>query len=164
MRPEELAALPVSSLAAKNCVLMMWTTDTHLEQALALIKAWGFIYKTVGFYWVKLNKSGEGYFLGLGHWTRSNPEMCLLATRGKPKRNSASVRKLLVSSLQEHSRKPDEARRRIEMLVGGPYCELFAREAAPGWSVAYSNQAGLFDNGPVRTRRRPYRGLKYEES
>jgi N6-adenosine-specific RNA methylase IME4 len=141
-------------------VLFMWTTDTHLEQAMTLIKAWGFTYKTVGFYWVKLNKSGNGYFFGLGHWSRSNPEMCLLATRGSPRRLSAAVRKLLVSPLREHSRKPDEARHRIVELVGGPYCELFARETPPGWDTAFSDQAGLFDGGSVNTRRRPYKEPK----
>ena len=52
-----------------------------------VIKAWGFKYKTVGFTWAKQNKNDLGMFTGLGYWTRTNPEMCLLATKGKPKKN-----------------------------------------------------------------------------
>jgi N6-adenosine-specific RNA methylase IME4 len=74
------------------------------------------------------------FFTGLGFWTRANPEPCLLATRGKPHRCSASVRKLIVSPRREHSRKPDEVYERIEALCQGPYLELFARFARPGFS------------------------------
>jgi N6-adenosine-specific RNA methylase IME4 len=84
------------------------------------ISAWGFEYKTVGFYWVKLNsaaKHNADYFTGLGYWTRANPEQCLLATRGKPSRRSKSVRRLVVDRRREHSRKPDVVRERIEDLI-----------------------------------------------
>ena len=62
-----------------------------LREALEVIEAWGFTYKTVAFNWVKQNKTGAGLFWGLGNWTRSNSEICLLAVKGKPKRMSASV-------------------------------------------------------------------------
>jgi N6-adenosine-specific RNA methylase IME4 len=81
-----LAALPVAELAAENCALFLWATDPLLPRALDLIRAWGFEYKTVGFYWVKQNNKSDGFFTGLGYWTRANPEQCLLATRGKPRR------------------------------------------------------------------------------
>jgi N6-adenosine-specific RNA methylase IME4 len=86
-----LASLPIAKLAADDCSLFLWATDPLLPRALELIQAWGFEYKTVGFYWVKLNtasKHGTAYFTGLGYWTRANPEQCLLATRGKPSRRS----------------------------------------------------------------------------
>ena len=93
----------------------------------------------------------------MGFWTRANPELCLLATRGKPQRRATNVAKLLIEARREHSRKPDETYARIERLVDGPYLELFARASRPGWD-RLGNQAGLFDRGPVRTRRRPSRG------
>src|SRR5262245_16415222 len=154
---EALAALPVSSIAADDSVLFLWVTDPMLERASELIAAWGFTYKTVGFYWVKLNARAKGpsdYFTGLGYWTRANPEQCLLATRGKPKRSSKAVRKLLVESRREPSRKPDEIRDRIEQLAPGPYIELFARETKPGWDC-WGDQIALFDHGTIQTRRQP---------
>lgn len=145
-----LAKMPVGDFAAKNCTLLLWATDPMLPTAIDLIRAWGFEYKTVGFYWVKLNKaakSGTSYFTGLGYWTRGNPEQCLLATRGRPKRRSASVPKLIVEKRREHSRKPAIVRERIEQLVYGPYLELFARETTPGW-CCWGDQVGLFDKVP----------------
>lgn len=70
----------------------MWATFPMLREALDVIEAWGFSYKTVAFNWVKQNRNGTGIFMGLGNWTRSNSEICLLATKGKPKRISGSVR------------------------------------------------------------------------
>ena len=126
-----------------------------------MIKAWGFEYKTVGFYWAKTNKnanveslSEKDFFCGLGYWTRANVEQCLLATRGKPRRIARDVRRLLIDKRREHSRKPVEIYDRIERLVEGPYLELFARESRAGWD-AWGNQDGLFDNGVVDTRRQP---------
>lgn len=152
---DELAALPVSDLAADDSVLFLWATDPLLPRALELIEAWGFVYKTVGFYWVKTNAKSDGFFTGMGYWSRANPEQCLLATRGKPERKGKDVRRLIVAPRRQHSRKPDEVRERIERLVSGPYCELFSRESAPGWDVRFSDQAGLFDRGAVSTRRQP---------
>lgn len=105
-----------------------------LREALEVIEAWGFTYKTVAFNWVKQNKNGASLFWGLGNWTRSNSEICLLAVKGKPKRVSAGVHSVILSPIQQHSRKPAEARDRIVELMGDlPRIELFAREAAPGW-------------------------------
>ena len=93
----------------------------------------GFTYKTVDFTWAKLNKTKPGFFTGLGYWTRGNPEMCLLATKGKPKRISKSVPQLVVDRRREHSRKPDVMYTHIENLLDGPYIELFARQKRKGW-------------------------------
>ena len=135
-------------------MLLLWTTDPLLEKAFDVIRAWGFTYKTVGFYWAKLRKPGpsyndEGFFTGLGFWTRANPELCLLATRGKPHRRSTNVRKLIVSPRREHSRKPDEAYARIEALCEGPYLETFARFPHPGWD-RWGLNADLHEIGPRR--------------
>lgn len=111
-----------------------------LREALDLIDAWGFQYKTVAFNWIKQNKSGSGMFWGLGNYTRSNSEICLIATKGKPKRASAAVHSVVVSPIERHSKKPDEVRDRIVKLMGDlPRIELFARETAPGWD-AWGNE------------------------
>jgi N6-adenosine-specific RNA methylase IME4 len=154
-----LASLPIADLAADDCTLFLWATDPLLPRALELIQKWGFEYKTVGFYWVKLNSAAKhdaAYFTGLGYWTRANPEQCLLATRGKPSRRAKDVRRLVVEKRREHSRKPDCVRDRIERLVKGPYLELFARETKRGWDC-WGDQVALFDQGPVPTRRQPSR-------
>jgi N6-adenosine-specific RNA methylase IME4 len=157
-----IKALPVGEWAARDCVLLLWTTDPLLPTALEVISAWGFTYKTVGFYWAKLNKSApelvydhRSFFTGLGFWTRANPELCLLATRGRPKRRRADVKKLIVSPRREHSRKPDEAYERIEALCDGPYLELFARSARPGWD-RWGAEADLRQISPRRWRADSY--------
>jgi len=136
MRIEDICALPVSSMAAPDCALFMWVTFPTLPDAFKVMEAWGFTYKTVAFVWVKRNRKSPGWFWGLGHWTRANAEMCLLATKGKPKRVSAKVHQIIDSPVEEHSKKPDETRRRIVELVGDlPRIELFARQTTPGWDV-----------------------------
>jgi N6-adenosine-specific RNA methylase IME4 len=141
---EELAALPVERLAAKNAALFLWATYPKLEEALALIPRWGFKYKSIAFQWVKTYRSGKPFF-GLGRWTRGNTEPCLLAVRGKPARVANDVsqlifteagpgEELLVSQMTRHSAKPPETRERISRLMGpGAYVEMFARETAPDW-------------------------------
>jgi N6-adenosine-specific RNA methylase IME4 len=160
MSMADIEALPVAQWAADDCVLFLWTTDPLLEKVFELIHAWGFTYKTVGFYWAKLNKAAPSghnfdFFTGLGFWTRANPELCLLATRGKPHRRRADVHKLIVSRRREHSRKPDEAYERIEALCEGPYLEMFARFQRPGW-----DSWGVDPDSPG-IRRRRWRSTSY---
>ena len=131
--------LPVDSIAKDNAVLLMWGVDPLLDQAFKVIDAWGFKYKTVGFTWAKSNKTKPGFFTGLGYWTRGNPEMCLLATKGKPKRLSKSVPQLVIDQRREHSKKPDIMYKHIENLLEGPYIELFARQKVSGWD-AWGNE------------------------
>ena len=145
MSINELKQLPVNpaggGIAADDCVLFMWATYPKMQEALDLIEAWGFKYKSIAFQWIKQNRSGNGYFFGLGRWTRGNTEPCLIAIKGKPKRISAGVGQLVFSPLRRHSQKPAEVRDKIVELMGDlPRIELFAREAAPGWDV-WGNEA-----------------------
>ena len=136
MSIEDIKSLPVADIAAENCVLFLWATFPMLSEALETIRAWGFDYKTAAFVWAKQNRRSPGWFWGLGNWTRSNPEVCLLAVRGRPARASASVHSLIEAPVGRHSAKPEEARARIEALMGDvPRIELFARERAPGWDA-----------------------------
>lgn len=129
-----IAALPVGDLAAKDSVLLLWAVDCMIPQALEMGQGWGFTFKTVAFTWVKRTKTNS-FHIGLGYWTRGNPEQCLLFTKGSPRRKSAAVRQLIDAPRREHSRKPDEQYERIEALLPGPYVELFARTKRPGWEV-----------------------------
>ncbi len=132
----EICALPVGDIAAPDAVLLMWATWPLLPEGLKVIEAWGFKYKSIGFLWVKKNKTDCGYFFGLGRWTRGNSEVCLLATRGKPSRVSDAVSQLCFEPLTRHSEKPAEIRYRIVELLGDlPRIELFARTTTPGWDA-----------------------------
>jgi len=142
---KDIEDLPVANYAADDCVLFLWTVDCMLPEALRVGASWGFKFKTVAFTWTKLKING-GHHIGLGYWTRGNPEQCLLFTKGAPKRKSASVRQLIESPRREHSRKPDEQYERIETLVEGPYIELFGRQCWPGWDV-WGDQTEKFDVG-----------------
>lgn len=152
----ELKALPVRDLAAPHCHLFMWTTGPHFPQALELMAAWGFKWSTVAFTWVKLKRSIDSRQLrvlptldsdlhvGLGLTTRKNAEFCLLGRLAKSKRKAKDVREIILSPVREHSRKPDEARDRIERYCDGPYLEMFARSTRPGWT-AWGNETSRFD-------------------
>lgn len=107
-----------------------------LSEALELIQAWGFKYKSIGFQWIKQNKSGKGFFFGLGRWTRGNTEPCLIAVKGKPKRLANNISQLIFSPLEKHSKKPEIVREKIVELIGDlPRIELFARQKTDGWDV-----------------------------
>lgn len=140
MHTLDICNLPIKDIAADNCILFLWATFPKLSDALEVIKAWGFSFKTVGFVWVKKNKKADSLFWGMGMWTRSNAEICLIATKGKPKRIDCGVHQVIISPIEEHSKKPNEIRERIIQLVGNlPRVELFARQSPFGWDV-WGNQ------------------------
>jgi N6-adenosine-specific RNA methylase IME4 len=138
-----LAELPVLASAARDCVLFMWTVDSHIDEAIELGKAWGFKFKTRAFTWRKLTKDRSRARISMGYWTRKQTEICLLFTRGAPKRLSKGVREIIDAPIREHSRKPDEQYERIEALVAGPYLELFARQTRDGWE-SWGDQVGKY--------------------
>ena len=142
MKISELADLPIKSLADKDCVLLMWATFPRIDYALQLIKSWGFKYKTCAFCWVKKNKKQNTNFWGMGYYTRSNAEICLLAIKGKPlDRKSHNVHQIIETPIEQHSKKPDIARDKIVELFGDlPRIELFARQYADGWDC-WGNEA-----------------------
>jgi len=125
----QLKMLPVAEICDKNCALLMWATSPCLKEAFELGQAWGFVYKTIAFVWIKTNKKSQSLFTGLGYYTRSNMELVLLFTKGKPlKRKNKNVHQVLISKIGRHSIKPPEIRDRIVALFGDlPRVELFAR-------------------------------------
>ena len=134
MNIKDIMALPVDKIADKDCILFLWITFPCLKEGIEVMERWGFKYKTCGFNWVKRNKKKNTYFMGLGFWTRSNSEVCLIGTKGQPKRVSKSVSQICDARIMEHSRKPAEIRERIVELCGElPRIELFARDTVKGW-------------------------------
>lgn len=149
MEMEDIKALPVKDWCADDCTLFMWVVWPTMPEALEVMRAWGFEYKTCAFTWMKadpykLFALEEDVYMGLGYWTRANSEVCLLGTRGKPKRIDASVRQGVIEKKREHSRKPDCVPDRIVELMGDlPRLEMFARTKRPGWD-AWGNQTDKF--------------------
>ena len=140
---KELCDLPIRDLADIDCALFMWVTMPLLEDCFAVIKAWGFRYATCGFAWVKINKNSlGGMFLserdirsGLGSYTNSNVELCLIGVKGKClQRQRKDIKQVIFKPVERHSQKPIEAMSRIVQLYGDlPRIELFARQKVDGW-------------------------------
>jgi N6-adenosine-specific RNA methylase IME4 len=179
MKLDEIIAMgpEVEAVVADDCALFMWAINSMLPEALEVIKAWGFEYINLGFTWLKLDKHGKDLSdlkLGMGFWSRQQTEPCLFATRGHPRRLdkisheesvrywASRVQEVIIAPVREHSRKPDEAYDRIEKLVAGPRTEFFARQSRPGWDVLFSDEAELFDAGPVNTRQQKASLVKIE--
>jgi len=134
MSLEDICNLPVGDLAADDCILFMWVTFPMLDSFIDVLRCWGFEYSTVGFTWVKATKDKKGFAFGLGAWTRSNAEICVIGRRGVVPRQDASISQIIYEPVEEHSKKPAIVRDKIIQLVGElPRIELFARETVDGW-------------------------------
>lgn len=132
----------------KDCVLFMWAVWPMIDQALRLMNAWGFTYRTGGAWhkrsknWTPDCKNPKTNF-GTGYIFRSASEPFLLGTIGNPRIKNKSTRNLIEAAVREHSRKPDCTYTMLEKLFEGPYLELFARTQRPGWS-AWGNEVNKF--------------------
>lgn len=139
---EAIKAMPVEALAGSNCLLWLWAVSPMLPEALEVIRAWGFTFKTGG-HWAKVGASGKQAF-GTGYLLRNAGEPFFIATRGAPKTTKV-VRSVIIAPVREHSRKPDEAFAAAEQLMPeARRLELFSRQARPGWSV-WGNEVGKFE-------------------
>lgn len=140
MTTEEICALPVKDISADDSLLFMWWLTSMPEDALAVVKAWGFTLKNMTcFSFLKETSTGRDHF-GMGYYSRANQEQCLIARRGKSIVKAHNVKQNIRERYRGHSYKPDEAYRRIERMCGGvPRIELFARRNWPGWD-AWGNQ------------------------
>ncbi len=136
MSQKELCALPVSSIAATDCVLFLWVTMPKLPEGIEVLRAWRFRYITTPFTWLKVNRVKGNIYSGMGHWTNGNQEIVLLGKKGRPNRIAKNVKQVVVAPKSRHSAKPDEIRIRIETLMGKlPRVELFARQKTRGWDA-----------------------------
>ena len=134
---EEILALPVHTIADDKCILFLWVTFPMLREGLKIIDAWGFEYKTNAFTWVKQNVNNMGFLFGVGYYTKSNAEICLLATKGNAHSlvRDNSISQMIMTPKMAHSRKPTECRERIVQMLGDlSRIELFARRKVEGWN------------------------------
>jgi len=138
MKTEDICSIPVKEWVEDNSMLFIWASFRRLQEVFKVIEAWGFEYYGIGFLWAKTNKS-SGFHFGMGYYTRHNTEPCFIAIRGKPKPLNRDVRELIVSQVEEHSKKPDEIRDRISRIYDGRKLEMFARKKVDGWD-AWGNE------------------------
>ena len=142
----------------QNSALLLWATMPCLPAAIKVMESWGYKYKTCWATWVKTNKAGDKPFFGVGYYTRSNAELCLLGVKGKiasfkklvagevRHQNAAALGSICIEPPREHSRKPSTVRDNIVTFFGDvPRLELFAREQTPGWSVL-GNQSDKYND------------------
>ncbi len=135
MKLEDIKNIPIEKIVDDTSVLLLWATFPQLQEALEVIKSWGFKYKTLGFSWLKTNKNGTPFF-GIGYYAKSNQEVCLLGVRGNAHSlvKSNSVSSVIIHEKTKHSEKPNIVRKKIIELFGDlPRIELFAREKTDGW-------------------------------
>lgn len=148
MSMEELKELPIADISNKNAVLLLWVTSPFLQDGLRLMDAWGFSFKNVFFTWIKTTKDNRPK-MGIGNYTRQASEFCLLGVKGRIRvsdwKRSNSVKQVIMARPREHSRKPDEAKEKInEFFVPTlTKIELFARETVEGWDV-WGNETNKF--------------------
>lgn len=134
---KDICKIPVNKISNDNCILFIWTTDYHLEKCMDVIRAWGFVYKTIGFVWAKKNRNGSQVSFMGAYTKKSGCELCLIATKGKDAHRMVikhNVNSFVEYPRQEHSKKPNIIRDRIVDLIGDrKRVELFARETFCGW-------------------------------
>ena len=142
MSLSDMKQLPIKDMTDKDAACFMWVTDSHLEEAIEIFKAWGFKYKTVAFNWIKTTSKGN-YCKNVAPWTMKSSEICLLGTKGAMTQYKQvnNIEALVFAERTKHSKKPEEVRSRIDQLFGDiPRLEMFARNASEGWDV-FGNEA-----------------------
>ena len=142
MSLDEIERLPISELAEDDSMLWLWTTNSHLPNAVVIMeRQWGFRYITMAT-WGKVGREGRPQ-IGLGYWLRGATEHVLLGVRGNPRSrmvgpNGATGRAwstLLLAPRSEHSEKPQVFYDMVEDISEPPMLELFARRRRLGWDV-----------------------------
>lgn len=150
MSTREICSLPIKEISSKKAVLFMWATFPNIAEAMKVIEAWGFEYKTAAFVWVKKNKKADSFFWGMGAYTRANAEVCLLAisksTRASEMVKRHNIHQIIYEPVETHSKKPEVVREKIAELLREDlhYIELFARQQASGWDC-WGNEVGKLD-------------------
>ena len=149
MTTKEICALPVKNIVADNAALFLWITfpkweeQFNVKEYFSVFEAWGFKYKTLGFAWLKFNPKNGLPFFGVGYYSKSNMELCLLGIRGRMKPITNKVSQVCFAPRSGHSCKPPSVRDKIVELFGDlPRIELFARQQTPGWDV-WGNEVNI---------------------
>tara|TARA_Y100000592_G_scaffold84980_1_gene136506 strand:- start:41 stop:619 length:579 start_codon:yes stop_codon:yes gene_type:complete len=137
MSLQELKNMPIKNMTKDDAACFMWVTDSHIDEALEVLRSWGFAYKTIAFNWVKTTSKGN-YCKNVAPWTMKSSEICLLGIKGRMTKykQANNIESLVIAQRTQHSQKPNEVRKRIEDLFGDlPRIELFARQKTDGWDV-----------------------------
>jgi len=139
MSTTDICSLPVQRIKTDDAVCFMWATFPNIKEALQVMSAWGFEYKTAAFVWVKTNKKSDSLFWGMGAYTRANAEVCLLGiskgTKASEIVKSHGVHQIIMDKIGRHSQKPQVVRDKIADLLGDKchQIELFARQEVNSW-------------------------------
>ncbi|HEV2417674.1 MAG TPA: MT-A70 family methyltransferase [Terriglobia bacterium] len=147
---DEIAALPVGKIAAEKSHLYLWCPNALVAEALEIMKAWGFNYKT-NIVWYKVRKDGGPDGRGVGFYFRNVTELILFGIKGRirtlaPGRSQVNV---IVTRKQEHSKKPDELYEIIKRCSPGPHCELFSRHRVEGW-LQWGDELDSYEPPPYK--------------
>jgi len=137
MNIKDICDLNVKSLTEKDAAIFMWSTDSHIKEAITCMEAWGFKYVTIAFIWEKVTCKGN-LVANLGAWTMKNYEICLFGTKGAMQKHKEvnNIYQKVKAERTKHSKKPEQVRKNIELLFGDlPRIELFARKKTEGWDV-----------------------------
>ena len=137
MSLQELKNMSIKNMTKDDAACFMWVTDSHIDEALEVLRSWGFAYKTIAFNWIKTTSKGN-YCKNVAPWTMKSSEICLLGIKGRMTKykQANNIESLVIAQRTQHSQKPNEVRKRIEDLFGDlPRIELFAREKTDGWAV-----------------------------
>ena len=137
MSLQELKNMSIKHMTKDDAACFMWVTDSHIDEALEVLRSWGFAYKTIAFNWIKTTSKGN-YCKNVAPWTMKSSEICLLGIKGRMTKykQANNIESLVIAQRTQHSQKPNEVRKRIEDLFGDlPRIELFAREKTDGWDV-----------------------------
>lgn len=122
MKTEDICKIPVNAIKSEKAICFIWATFPNIEEALKVMRAWGFTYKTAGFVWVKKNKKNNSNFWGMGAYTRANAEVCLIGISEETKANLCvkdhGVHQIIESPIERHSAKPHEARKKNNSVIG----------------------------------------------
>ena len=147
---EEIASLPVGEIAADRSHVYLWCPNALLAEALGIMRAWGFTYKT-NIVWYKIRKDGGPDGRGVGFYFRNVTELLLFGIKGRLRTLSPGRRQvnILTTRKQEHSRKPDAIYDLIERCSPGPYCELFSRQRVPGW-IQWGDEVDSYEAPPYK--------------
>lgn len=146
MSTDEIAALPVTDLAADPSHAYLWVPNALIADGLHVLAAWGFTYKT-HLIWFKCRRDGGPDGRGMGFYFRNVTEVLLFGVRGSLRTLDPGRRQpnIIISQKRRHSQKPDEQYAIIEACSPGPYLELFARTQRPTW-VAWGDEIPATQN------------------
>lgn len=164
MSIQDICALNIQRIAKDDAILLMWATYPQLDMAVRVISEWGFVYKTVAWTWVKLSSKSTP-IMGMGRYTRSNPEVVLLGRRGRGlERKRNDIHNVQFHRRLGHSEKPSLFRVLSENLFGEvDRIELFSRQAAENWDSFGDEVFPLYQaEMTIESRDQQWKIRKYE--